>query len=64
VGGHVSTTLFQVFVDSLIEDLVYSTSSGTVAITHDPLSNARMAFLNKGPGRIISLIWGTANALR
>lgn len=64
MGGQVSTTLFQVFVNSLIEDLVCSTSSGTAVITHEPLSNARMAYINKGPGRIIALIWGIANVLR
>jgi len=40
-----------------------STNSGTAVITHEPLSNARMAFLNKDPGRIMCLVWGNNSVL-
>jgi hypothetical protein len=36
---------------------------GTVSISHEPLSNRGMAFINTDPGRIICLIWGKANML-
>jgi hypothetical protein len=35
-----------------------------VDIKHEPLANVRMAYINKDPGRIICLIWGSSNILR
>ena len=39
-------------------------SDGQMEIKHEALANVRMAYINKSPGRIISLIWGSENILR
>jgi len=41
-----------------------SNHDGAVDIRHEPLANARMAYINKEPGRIICLIWGVNNVSR
>ena len=41
----------------------YSTESERVEIRNEALSNTRMSFFNKEPGRIICLIWGQENVL-
>jgi hypothetical protein len=43
---------------------VGSTEGGRVDIRNEALSNARMAFVNQDPGRIIVLIWGQASVLK
>jgi hypothetical protein len=43
---------------------VDSTESGQVDIKNEALSNARMNFVNKDPGRIIALVWGQESVLR
>lgn len=40
-----------------------STENHPVAIQNEALSNERMMFVNKNPGRIVSLIWGQASVL-
>jgi hypothetical protein len=41
-----------------------STEGGRVDIRNEPLSNARMGFVNQDPGRIIALIWGQESVLK
>ena len=43
---------------------VDSTEGGQVDIRNEALSNARMGFVNKEPGRIIALLWGQESVLR
>jgi hypothetical protein len=41
----------------------YNKNVNTLLITHEGLANERMAYVNKQPGRVISLIWGVVNIL-
>lgn len=41
-----------------------STSDGGVDIRNEALANVRMAYVNKEPGKIICLIWGSSSVLR
>jgi len=43
---------------------VDSTDDKTVTIKNEALSNERMSFVNKKPGRIVCLIWGAISLLR
>jgi len=48
---------------SAYKGLIDSTSD-KVEIRHEALANVRMAYINKDPGRIICLIWGSQSVLR
>lgn len=50
--------------DSIQADIVDSTENEVVAIKNEALSNERMSFVNKSPGRIVCLIWGQESVLR
>ena len=41
-----------------------STETRMVTVKNEALSNERMSFVNKNPGRIVCLIWGEKSVLR
>lgn len=49
---------------SIQADIVDSTENESVTIKNEALSNKRMAYVNKTPGRIVCLIWGQESVLR
>jgi hypothetical protein len=50
--------------DSIQADFVDSTENEVVTIKNEALSNERMSYVNKTPGRIVCLIWGQESVLR
>jgi hypothetical protein len=64
MGGQVSFAFSFVLGASAHKGLIDSTSDGKVNIKQEALSNARMSFINKDPGRIIALVWGYTSILK